>query len=137
MSLAKLATVYNKLKQLTVQRPQEANISFADAEVDVLDHVTGEWAKKRADGTIVRYDDYASAVCTNGTDEQKAMMNHRKYMMQKDGLTNKVQERNFHPNVQLITDLDSQHSNNQYIMKDYDRTIKHSRVPHLLPGEKP
>ena len=126
MSISAIANLYNKLKNITAKRPPVMNQD--ERQLDVLHPETGEWCKM-INGRIVEYDDYASAVCAEGSEDQKAMLQHRNYMMRKDGLTNKVPATAFNPNVGMVTDLDAQQQTLDAIMKVHESNARSTDSP--------
>ena len=127
--LSTLASIYSKLKSLRVKRPSSPpplNKSFQEQLVDAVDVLhpeTQNWAKMLEDGTIIEYDDYASAVCGgNGSSTvQKTMLEHRKYLMKKDGLSNTIPFEQFNPNVGIVTTVDSQNQSLSAMMNVHAR----------------
>ena len=116
MSFAKFAGAYNKLKNMVVQKPVVPNLATDNRQLDVLHPETGEWCKM-VNGRIIEYDDYATAVCGAGSTDQKQMLDHRNYIMKKDGLSNKPPSTDFKPNVGIVTDLSFQQQSMESIMR--------------------
>ena len=121
MLFSKLEELKEKLRGVYQKVPSEAPPPQKETLVramDVLHPETKEWCKMLPDGTIINFDDYASAVCTD-----PKMLAHRKFIMEKDGLQNKIPEGEFQPNVSLVTPLEQQQQMLQNQMDGYTQKV--------------